>query len=278
MIENYIIERISEKKEIFKSNQIFPHIVFDNFLEKELSERIYEEIKNSSEKGMPYFGYNFKKYALNDESEFGKETRKLINYLNSNDFTLILEKLTSIENLVADEKMEGGGLHFVKKGGYLNIHSDFESHIISPNYKRRLNLLLYFNKHWSKENNGNIEFWDRNLNNKVDYEPIHNRAIIFQTDRYSYHGHPGKLKPPTSDNIRKSIALYYYTIEKEDLPLKETNFVALNNESFIKKILMNTDQYALRVYSYLKRNRLMSDKFAINFMNKIIKLIYSHNK
>ena len=134
MISKGILENLNEKKKEFKTSPIFPHIVFDDFLDEETGETIFLEIKDSSEKGMPYFGYNFKKYALNNIDEFGSKTRSLINYLNSQNFVNILIELTGIENLIADPQMEGGGLHFVKENGYLNIHSDFESHIIKSNY------------------------------------------------------------------------------------------------------------------------------------------------
>ena len=40
--------------------------------------------------------------------------------------------------------------------------------------------------------------------------PYFNKIVIFNTNDFSYHGHPDTLKCP--DNItRKSIALYYYS-------------------------------------------------------------------
>ena len=75
----------------------------------------------------PYYVLNTKKYALNDMNKMGRQTKKLINYLNSKEFILNLERLTGIKNLISDPGLEGGGIHVTKKNGYLKIHSDFES-------------------------------------------------------------------------------------------------------------------------------------------------------
>ena len=61
-------------------------------------------------------------------------------------------------------------LIFIYQYTFLNIHSDFQSHIINKNWARRLNLLLYFNKGWTEKNNGNIELWDKDLNNNFNKE------------------------------------------------------------------------------------------------------------
>ncbi len=40
--------------------------------------------------------------------------------------------------------------------------------------------------------------------------PIFNRVVIFNTNDFSFHGNPEKIKHPKKIS-RKSIALYYYT-------------------------------------------------------------------
>ena len=42
--------------------------------------------------------------------------------------------------------------------------------------------------------------------------PIGNRAVIFNTDRDSFHGHPEPMRCPDG-TARCSLALYYFTIE-----------------------------------------------------------------
>tara|TARA_Y100000287_G_scaffold143386_1_gene118113 strand:- start:3 stop:521 length:519 start_codon:yes stop_codon:yes gene_type:complete len=119
--------------------------------------------------------------------------------------------LTGIEEiLIPDPYFLGGGLHEIKKGGFLKIHSDFNFH---PQMKlsRRLNLLLYLNKDWQEDYGGHIEFWDRSMKEcGKKFLPIFNRMVIFSTTHSSFHGHPEPLNCPETRS-RKSIALYYYS-------------------------------------------------------------------
>ena len=48
----------------------------------------------------------------------------------------------SISKLIADEELNGGGLHEIKKGGLLKVHTDFNKHP-SNNFDRRINVLIY---------------------------------------------------------------------------------------------------------------------------------------
>ena len=268
---NTNLENFKKQKKNFLSNIFFPHIVIDNFLNTDFCNKIDQEISLSAQYAKPYYVYNVKKFGLTDYNSFGENTKKLIQFLNSQEFLLILESFTGIKNLISDSSLEGGGLHFTKKDGYLKIHADFQSHIIKKTFARRLNLLLYFNKNWTEANNGNIEFWDKDLRKKVSYTPDFNRLVIFKTDEFSYHGHPDKLIPPDNVLFRKSLALYYYTDEKKELALKETNFKSLKSDSYLSSLAMKVDQYMLRVFSYLKRKNILSDKFVTKILSLFVK-------
>ena len=86
------------------------------------------------------------------------------------------------------------------------------------------------------------------MKEKLEYEPIFNRALIFYTGKNSYHGHPQKLATPLNV-FRKSIALYYY-IDKTHLKLEETNFVPLPKDNFFTKFLIKFDQLLLKIFSF----------------------------
>ena len=79
--------------------------------------------------------------------------------MNSPRFVRLIERITGIEPIHADPNLNGGGLHQIRSGGYLNVHTDFN---FDPETKRnrRLNLLLYLNKDWDRAWNGDIELWD----------------------------------------------------------------------------------------------------------------------
>ena len=215
------------------------------------------------------FLYIFEQFDLLSTNDV-KYKSLFCEFMNSPEMLKWLEDLTGIKNLISDPNLEGGGLHVVKKNGYLNIHADFQSHIVNKTWSRKINLLLYFNNNWSENNNGNLELWNNSLSEKVSYLPKFNRAVIFFTGEKSFHGHPLALSPPNGD-VRKSIAMYYYVDMKKPLPLKETNFQALSEYGFFKKILMKVDQAFLRIFSFLKRQKIISDESYTNLLNFFVK-------
>ena len=101
----------------------------------------------------------------------------------------------------------------IPSGGRLEVHSDF-SEVEHLKIYRRINLLLYLNKDWKDEYNGKLEFWNSDLSKcEKKISPNFNRCVIFRTDTKSFHGHPEVLNAPKGV-YRKSIALYYYTLER----------------------------------------------------------------
>jgi len=89
---------------------------------------------------------------------------------------------------------------------------------ISPSY-RRLNLLIYLNKDWKMEWGGAIELHsnprDIASNQIKSFNVLFNRAVIFETNEYSWHGFP-KIDLPVEERhrSRKSISVYLYTKER----------------------------------------------------------------
>ena len=54
--------------------------------------------------------------------------------------------------MISDPELNGGGLHEIKSGGMLKIHTDFRKHP-SLDLDRRINVLIYLNKNWSEKLN-----------------------------------------------------------------------------------------------------------------------------
>ena len=72
-------------------------------------------------------------------------------------------------------------------------------------------MILYFNEDWEDGWGGHLELWDKDVKNCVQkIAPVANRLAIFNTDEFSWHGHPDPLSCPQG-RTRKSIALYYYS-------------------------------------------------------------------
>tara|TARA_B100001093_G_scaffold511341_1_gene579013 strand:+ start:2057 stop:2875 length:819 start_codon:yes stop_codon:yes gene_type:complete len=208
------LKKVSEEnKKNFLNAKPFPFIQFDQFFNDDYLDEILNFFPKMDDIN---YDHNFKnktevKLAINSPEKIPNKINILIEHLNSYPFLNFLQNLTGIkEKLIPDPYLFGGGLHEIRRGGYLKIHSDFNIH---PQLKlnRRLNLLLYLNKNWKEDWGGFLELWDKDMKScSVKVSPTFNKMVIFKTTDFSFHGHPEPLMCP--ENIsRKSIALYYYT-------------------------------------------------------------------
>ena len=200
-------------KNQYSSANPFPHIQIDNFFSDEYLNSILNEFPDLSnlKKSQNYKNQNEIKFANNDFENFTEKMKTFFNFLNSETFLNFLQILTSInEKLIADKELNGGGLHEIKKGGLLKVHTDFNKHP-NNNFDRRVNVLIYLNKDWKKEYKGCLELWDKEMKEcKQKIFPSFNKMVIFSTTDFSNHGHPDPIDCP-NDISRKSIALYYFS-------------------------------------------------------------------
>ena len=105
------------------------------------------------------------------------------------------------------------------------------------NVYRRLNLLIYLNKDWHPAWGGSLELWDTGGKARIkQIQPVFNRAVLFDTSNFSYHGHPEPVKCPP-DRSRKSLALYYYSAEypfDEDRAAHGTVFIDTDAKALLR--------------------------------------------
>ncbi len=149
-------------------------------------------------------------------------------------------------------------MHVTKQGGFLNIHSDFSAHPYNTNWKRQITLLLYLNDDWDESYGGQLEFWSANMERCIKkINPILNRCVIFHSGPNSNHGYPDPLDCP-KHMLRKSIALYYYTVEKEDFIYNTTEYKARPLDKM--KMMFRVDNFLLKVYAVLKRKLKFTDR------------------
>lgn len=212
--------------EAYRSAQPFPHILLDDFLDKELLRGVARSYPSSE--GKSYFDRDQErlKYQYHPTETRSALARNLLAELNSQAFLGFLEEMTGIKGLVSDPYYVGGGLHETKRGGHLGVHADFNIHHIMK-LERRLNLLVYLNEDWPSEYGGDLELWDKGMNAcEVRVAPLLGRAVVFSTALDSFHGHPDPLACPP-ERTRRSIATYYYTAFQDDqavVPDRTTNF------------------------------------------------------
>jgi Rps23 Pro-64 3,4-dihydroxylase Tpa1-like proline 4-hydroxylase len=196
----------------YQNNVPFPNIHFNDFFNTEFLDSVLAEFNINEERDSVFFNdANQLKWSSKGDTSFGQNTKELIHFLNTESFLQFLQKLTGIEEtLLPDPYLIGGGLHEIKRDGFLKIHADFNKH---PKTKldRRINVLIYLNKDWEDEYGGNFELWNKDMTHcEKKIKPDFNTLAIFSTSDYSYHGHPSPLNCPKNSS-RKSIALYYYT-------------------------------------------------------------------
>ena len=267
---------LSEIKKKYNFEEPFANAVLNNFFDDEfLNEAILEfpnldKMANSTK----YNNKNELKLASNNFELFPQKIKKIISYLNSEEFLSFLQYITSIkEKLIADKNLNGGGIHEIKKGGYLKVHTDFHKHPVLP-IERRLNILLYLNKDWKDIYGGHLQFWDKDMKNCIKkISPTFNKLVIFNTTDYSNHGHPDPLQCP--DHLsRRSIATYYYSKGRPDNEIinihskNTTDFKdrkGFVNETYKKKEYVKN---FLRKFEFYKKLKNFEKKYLRSKRNK----------
>jgi hypothetical protein len=205
----------------YRANQPFPHVVFDDFLDASILRRIVDEFPDSSGQTCFMREQERLKFQFRPDQCPGPTTRMLFGELNSRAFLAFLSEMTGIEGLIPDPYFAGAGLHETRRGGHLGIHADFPHHG-EMKVRRRLNLLIYLNEDWEQGYGGALELWDRGMRQaRHSILPVFGRAVVFNTDRDTFHGHPEPLACP-EHRSRRSIATYYYTAQPQALPAERT--------------------------------------------------------
>ena len=253
----------------YSSQDPYPHIELNNFFSTNFLNSVLSEFPDLStnKDSQNYKNQNEIKFANNDYKNFPKKIKLLFDFLNSNEFVNFLQNLTSIkEKLIADKDLNGGGLHEIKSGGLLKVHTDFNNH---PNREldRRINVLIYLNKDWKKEYNGCLELWDKEMKLcKKKISPNFNKMVVFSTTDYSNHGHPDPLNCPRNIS-RKSIALYYFSRGR---PKEEILNKNLKNRTHFKDRLGHLQEVAndreylknfLRKFSWYQKMKDFEKKY-----------------
>ncbi len=247
----------------YENAKPFPSIEFSNFFNNNFLNRVLQEFPDLSKinESQSYKEKNEIKLSNKNYEKFPTSIKSFIDFLNSEFFLNFLQNLTSIkEKLQADPYLEGGGLHEIKNGGVLKVHTDFNRHPFL-NLDRRVNVLIYLNKDWKDSYGGHLELWNNDVSKcEKKILPSFNKIVIFSTTDFSNHGHPNPLNCP--DNIsRKSIALYYFSDgrPKNEISNKHlknrTNFksrIGIKNDADEKKEYFKNFLRKFKLYNLMK--------------------------
>lgn len=236
----------------------FPHAVFDGIIEPHaLAAAVAAFPVVDGETWTHYVHVNERKHADSRFDGWPEPLQHLADCLMGAEFLRFLERLTGIENLLADPLLDGGGLHRSERGGYLNIHTDYSKHHVHSDWKRRVNVLLYLNDEWDESWGGHLELWTSDMSRCARrVAPDLNRMVVFTTTTTSFHGHPTPLSCPQGE-ARKSLALYYFTAGSAE-KARTTKYRARPGDG-LKRAAIYVDGKALRLYDLLKRRTGVSD-------------------
>jgi len=188
----------------------FPHLVIDDFLRPEMADRVHDEARATlaNIEANNEITQSLKSSCI-DWRRFGAATYDLISYFNSAEFIGPLEEISGIPGLFGDPFLEGGGIHQVRTGGFLKMHTDFNWNA-KLRADRRINILFYLNRDWRPEQKGELCLAPLDQAEVARIAPQYNRLVIFNTNDKTLHGHPEPLAFP-EDYPRTSIAMYYYS-------------------------------------------------------------------
>ena len=210
-------------RESFQAATPFRHVVVDGFLEPDACEALLRDFPTFHERyAKDEHGGVGRKAVVERVADVSAFYATFYRYINSAPFLHAMSAMTGITDLIADPTLFGGGTHENLAGQGLNVHIDFnidERRMLH----RRVNLLVYLNKEWDEAWGGAIELNSDPFNPAVDewrsFLPLFNRAVLFETNEYSWHGFPRIVLPPDKAHLsRRSFSIYLYT---KDRPVEE---------------------------------------------------------
>ena len=256
MINEQTISNAAEIQRAFQQARPFRYVQIDNFLKPEICEQLLRDFPSfDKKKAIDELGNVGGKAVIEDVRSISQFYSSFYDFINSKQFLNTMSNLTGVPDLIADETLFGGGTHENLHGQYLDAHIDFnidERRMLH----RRLNLLIYLNKEWEESWGGAIELHSNPRTPQTDeirsFLPLFNRAVIFETNEYSWHGFPVIRLPEEKKHLsRKSFSIYLYTKDRpaEEVVAPHTTFyVARPFPSHVKpgQVLEEPDYQYLR--------------------------------
>jgi hypothetical protein len=227
-----LIERVSQSvvrdaakhRDSFLHASPFQHTVIDDFFEEAFAARLLADFPafNPALARNEIYGGVWGKAVNTEISRISPAYDEMYRLMGSAPFLDLVSEISGIPDLLPDPALYGGGTHENLHGQDLDPHVDFN--IIDRGgdggkLHRRLNLIVYLNKGWKGEWGGSLEIHSnprKPAENRISaYEPLFNRAVMFETNEYSWHGFP-KIDLPEAERhrSRKSISIYLYTRER----------------------------------------------------------------
>jgi hypothetical protein len=219
-VSKSVIENSRAYGDAFLHASPFKHTVIENFFEPDFAERLLADFPafDPALARNEVYGGAWGKAVNTRIRSISPAYEEMYDLIGSAEFLDLLSELSGIPGLLPDPALYGGGTHENLHGQDLDPHVDF-NYDEPQKLHRRLNLIIFLNKGWRGEWGGSLEIHSnprRPLENTIQsYEPLFNRAVLFETNEYSWHGFP-KIELPEEERhrSRKSISIYLYTRDR----------------------------------------------------------------
>lgn len=194
----------------FSLGKPIPMGVVDNFLPEDIALEMHNEsqtIKNDNWKTFTRNGSHMMELNKMGLAPIAFDT---LNYLHSSNFLNSLSEYTGIKGLIPDPHLVGAGYSKSFNGDILNVHTDFNWNE-QLQLHRALTLTLYLTPDWKAEYGGALDFYDSKKENIITtVDTLFNRCLIWQYNRFGYHGYDKPIQCPEDKN-RTTFRVFYYT-------------------------------------------------------------------
>ncbi len=205
-------EDIDRVKDAYRTAKPFSHVVLrDLFLESSL-DSLLSEIAEMGRDQWTNVDRNPRERTVRMRSaaEIGAAGEHLLGIVHSAAFLYLLSEITGIGQLLPDPYLQGGGFALMRRGDYFDVHAD-RNIAYDTGLRRRLAMIIFLNKSWKPEYNGQLELWNPDgKHREVSIEPLFNTTVLFEVAFPNYHGVPAPLACPP-DRMRQSFIVYYHT-------------------------------------------------------------------
>ncbi|MCE2816494.1 MAG: 2OG-Fe(II) oxygenase [Cryomorphaceae bacterium] len=232
IINPAVLERLPELTAQFAAGQP-KHVVLDHFLVPDVANALHQHFPSVDSLKVKRKSLNENKVEDYHFERWDPVFTDVRNAIRSAEFGQWMSTLTGIENLQTPDDALGSGLHQGGQGSFVDVHIDVN---FDPKLKlwRRINLLIYLNRHWDEAWGGHLEIWDPKMTQVLHrVAPLHNRAIIFLTDENSPHGYKA-INVPEGES-RKSFYAYYFTEVSEGFTYSDSKFIARPDDSLARR-------------------------------------------
>jgi len=216
-------------KKLFLTNNPFPHVVIDDFLEKDVFDNLlkeFNEFYNSNKnEGRNYQTEAEKNKWSSQGLSLSPFLKNIGEYLASEENRKWLTEITGFKNISAVKNFnskEIGFFSMMKKGSYLGPHIDHMFDMTGDQGYHVLNIILYVSEKWDPNWGGNTFLRNRKSKSYASVEFKPNRALVFMHSPLSEHG--TSLVSEFSEADRMTIYFDYYCSDKNPYRHTEYNF------------------------------------------------------